>query len=137
MLRRFVLLFALSFILYLPAAQACRQKYIEWYKYAPCKAKKSDIDGECWEIQRKMRDYSNANQKIWGGQFTADNICQSCESDGQMWCTCTVRAWRFREWMVDPGSWKWPAMPSGWDRVDPDNGLNGWYDTGHKNIDCD
>src|SRR5690349_15451946 len=63
MLRRFVLLFALSFILYLPAAQACRQKYIEWYKYAPCKAKKSDIDGECWEIQRKMRDYSNANQK--------------------------------------------------------------------------
>ncbi|KAH7014694.1 hypothetical protein B0J12DRAFT_586545 [Macrophomina phaseolina] len=107
------LLVAFTLALYSPTAEACTQKYMEWYKYYPCKTQKSVIDGDCWKIQGNMRAYSLSHEKVWGGAFTADN------------------------WMYEPGSSEWPKMPSGWERVDPDNGLNGWYDTGHKNIDCD
>lgn len=144
----------LAFSLTLVSAEACTQKYMEWYKYYPCKTQKTVIDGDCWKIQSNMRDYSLSHEKVWGGSFTAGNVCNSCEDGGQMWCTCTIRAWRFREWMYEPGSSSWPKMPAGWKRVDPDNGLNGWYDTvrispvlilllflrfeqGHKTIDCD
>ncbi|PSN59678.1 hypothetical protein BS50DRAFT_507998 [Corynespora cassiicola Philippines] len=107
----FIFTFLLAF--YSPIVEACRQRYIEWYKYMPCGGNKGPLDGECWQIEKNMRDYSLSHEKVWGGSFTADN------------------------WMQEPGSSYWPKMPNGWERVDPNNGENGWYDTGHKNIDCD
>ncbi|PSN63246.1 hypothetical protein BS50DRAFT_500295 [Corynespora cassiicola Philippines] len=117
--------------------EACRQKFIEWQTAQPCGTQKAVMDADCWKIEAAMKDYSLAHSRVWGASFTADNVCFPCDSTGQVLCTCTVRAWRYREWMYEPGSASWPQMPAGWERVDPFNGENGWYDTGHGNVRCD
>ncbi|KAA8612560.1 hypothetical protein Ptr902_07044 [Pyrenophora tritici-repentis] len=122
-----------------PSTEACRQKYIEWNKTWKCGGNVDTLNSECFTIMQRMRDYSNSHSRLWGGDFTHDTpvACGTCNPNGQVTCTCTVRAWRFREWMYDPGTQYWPTMPRGWGVVDPDQVPNGWVDTGHKNIDCD
>ncbi|CAA9966700.1 hypothetical protein PTMSG1_10059 [Pyrenophora teres f. maculata] len=122
-----------------PSTKACRQKFIEWHKSMACDASPAPLNEECYKIMTNMRDYSNSHSRLWGGDFTRDVpvACGTCDSEGKLTCICTVRAWRFREWMYDPGFQYWPKMPDGWNRVDESQVPNGWVDTGHKNIDCD
>ncbi|XPS76092.1 hypothetical protein M3J09_008152 [Ascochyta lentis] len=135
-----IFIFTVSLILsaFVPATTACRLKYIEWGKWKGCTDRKDIYDGDCWAIERRMRAYSNKHQRVWGDAFTADNFCGSCEpARNQQFCTCTIHSWRFREWELEPGIRSWPGMPKGWRLNDPNNGSNGWVDTGHKNINCD
>jgi len=121
-----------------PSTEACRQKYIEWQKTKDCSAGLSTLNNECYTIMVNMRDYSNTHSRLWGGDFTRDSpvACGTCGTNSQVLCVCTVRAWRFREWMYDPGFQYWPKMPSGWDRVDADQVPNGWVDTVSSNLNC-
>jgi len=121
-----------------PSTEACKQKYIEWQKTKACQASTGAMNDECFTIMDRMRSYSNSHSRLWGGTFTRDIpvACGSCDASNQVTCVCTVRAWRFREWEYDPGVQYWPAMPSGWTRVDGDQVPNGWVDTVSSNSNC-
>jgi hypothetical protein len=113
-----------------PATHACRQKYIEFFREKPCSLDNKVVTQECRDIMRAMRDYGNQHNKIYGGDITSDLTCQSCDGANPSMnsCTCTVSAWRFREWMHEPPMENRPKLTNGWDYVFADNGNYGWVD---------
>lgn len=133
-----ILVSTILFAAFGPSTEACTQKYIEWEKTKGCSASQNTLNAECYTIMKNMRSYSNSHGKLWGGDFSADNkvACGVCGTDGKVGCICKISAWRFREWMYDPGPQYWPKMPSGWSRVDPSQVPNGWIDTVSPGLAC-
>lgn len=136
-MKTLIFIAALLLVAIFPETEACRQKRIQWYKMAECHNGKGQVDRDCWQIEANMRAYSDQNEGVYGPVISADSVCYSClPSRKTRYCLCTIRAWRYKEWMLEPGMSHWPSMPGGWQPVNPENGSNGWEDTGHKPIDC-
>ncbi|CBX92926.1 predicted protein [Plenodomus lingam JN3] len=112
-MKTLIFIAALLLVAIFPETEACRQKRIQWYKMAECHNGKGQVDRDCWQIEANMRAYSDQNEGVYGPVISADS-----------------------EWMLEPGMSHWPSMPGGWQPVNPENGSNGWEDTGHKPIDC-
>ncbi|KAL1854043.1 hypothetical protein Daus18300_011541 [Diaporthe australafricana] len=84
-----------------------------------CVDDQAAFNTHCNEIKATIADFSNANELLYGSDFTNQFTgCDSCGSEDPR-CYCSVTAWRYHEWQstenkYDLGSWEitqdWTAI---------------------------
>ncbi|KNG49653.1 hypothetical protein DDE82_004062 [Stemphylium lycopersici] len=138
-MRGFIFVSTALIAAFAPVTEACVQRYVEYSREKPCSLGNDVIDQECRTIARDLRNYGISHGKIYGGDVDGKVDCRACDGTPSInYCSCTVTAWRFREWMHEPPLSQRPKLPNGWEMVFPDNGNYGWVDRGKEGtVNCD
>ncbi|CBX90982.1 predicted protein [Plenodomus lingam JN3] len=127
-MKAFISMLTLFLVTYLPAIDACRQKRIEFIKAKPCAEDYELIEKQCLNITTELRKYGESIGRVYGSTIEYTPACQDCQGANTTSCSCTITAWRFREWMHEPPIDRRPKLTNGWDYVDKNNGQRGWVD---------